>query len=460
MGEVYRARDTKLNRDVALKVLPDAFALEPDRLARFRREAQVLAALNHPNIAAIHGFEEGTVVGAGFSRLGGALVLELIEGPTLADRIAEGPLPWEEALPIAKQIVDALGAAHEHGIVHRDLKPANIKVREDGAVKVLDFGLAKALEGETAPADASMSSTLTAAATRVGVILGTAAYMAPEQARGKAVDRRADIWAFGCVVYEMLTGKRAFDSGNFSDTLAAILGAEPDWALLERVPAAVRLLLRRCLEKNPRNRVADISTARFVLDEAANLVATTDLPAVASPLWRRSANAMALAVTAALIAASVVWVAMRADSPIIERFTITSSGTASVAFGAGDRDLVLSPDGSTLFYIGNNRTQLLSRPFDQLEPIALFTGEDLWLWHFGNRSLTRLTFDPAIDYYPVWAPDGRRVIFGSRRSEGVTEIYEQQADGTGRRCSSHATGREDFPRGSHPTARRSCFSSL
>ena len=209
MGQVYRATDTQLGRDVALKILPDAFAADPDRLARFEREAKVLASLNHPNIAQIHGIEKRDDTQA--------LVLELVEGPTLADRIAKGPIPLEEALPIAKQIAEALEAAHEAGVIHRDLKPANIKVREDGTVKVLDFGLAKALD--TTPAgDPSQSLTLTAAATQMGVIMGTAAYMSPEQARGKPVDKRADIWAFGVVLYEMLSSARAFPGQDATNT--------------------------------------------------------------------------------------------------------------------------------------------------------------------------------------------------------------------------------------------------
>ncbi len=240
MGQVYQATDTKLNRQVALKILPEAFANDPDRLARFQREAQVLASLNHPNIAQIHGIEEdeGTR----------ALVLELVEGPTLADRISRGPIPLDEALPIAKQIAEALEAAHEAGVIHRDLKPANIKVREDGTVKVLDFGLAKALDPNP-DADPSQSPTLTAAATQRGVIMGTAAYMSPEQARGKPVDKRADIWSFGVVLYEMLTGCRAFSGQDVSHTLAAVLMKEIDWtALPTDLPETPRRLLRRCLQ--------------------------------------------------------------------------------------------------------------------------------------------------------------------------------------------------------------------
>ena len=240
MGQVYQATDTKLNRQVALKILPEAFATDPDRLARFQREAQVLASLNHPNIAAIHGLEdsEGTK----------ALVLELVEGPTLADRIAQGPIPVDEALPIAKQIAEALEAAHEAGVIHRDLKPANIKVREDGTVKVLDFGLAKALGGDVG-GDPSESPTLTAAATKMGVIMGTAAYMSPEQARGKSVDRRADVWAFGAVLFEMLTGRRPFEGRDVSEVLAGVIRAEPQWDVLADTPPHLNMLLKRCLEK-------------------------------------------------------------------------------------------------------------------------------------------------------------------------------------------------------------------
>src|SRR5687767_9554542 len=237
MGQVFRARHTTLNRDVALKVLPEAFALDPDRLTRFRREAQVLASLNHPHIGSIYGLEE--------SHGAHALVLELVEGPTLADRLAAGALPLDEAWPIARQICEALEAAHEHGIVHRDLKPANIKVRADGTVKVLDFGLAKALDPQHVAADASQSPTLVSPAdTGVGVIMGTAAYMSPEQARGKAVDKRADVWAFGCVAYEMLTGTRPFAGDDVSQAIARVIEREPDWDALEKAapPSVVRVV--------------------------------------------------------------------------------------------------------------------------------------------------------------------------------------------------------------------------
>ena len=255
MGEVWQASDTKLNRQVALKILPEAFAQDPDRLARFQREAQVLASLNHQNIAQIHGIEE-----AGDTR---ALVLELVEGPTLADRIAQGPIPVDEALPIAKQIAEALEAAHEQGIIHRDLKPANIKLKPDGTVKVLDFGLAKALD--TAPeGDPSQSPTLTAAATQMGVIMGRAAYMSPEQARGKPVDKRADTWSLGVVLYEMLAGERLFQGDDVSLTLAKVLEKEPTWEVLpSAAPARMANLLRRCLQKDPKQRIADMQDVRL-----------------------------------------------------------------------------------------------------------------------------------------------------------------------------------------------------
>ena len=248
MGEVYRARDTKLDRDVALKILPEAFASDPERLARFEREAKTLAALNHPHIAHIHGLEESDGIRA--------LVLEFVDGSTLADRIAQGPIPITEALSLARQIAEAMEAAHEQGIIHRDLKPANIKVRADGTVKVLDFGLAKALDPMSAgTVDVTASPTITSPAmmTDVGVILGTASYMSPEQARGQAINKRTDIWAFGCVLFEMITGRRAFPGATISDTIAAVLERSPDWTALPlATPPPVRHVLARCLEKDPK----------------------------------------------------------------------------------------------------------------------------------------------------------------------------------------------------------------
>ena len=274
MGEVYRARDTKLDRAVAIKILPEAFAADTERIARFQREAKTLASLNHPNIAHLHGLEESNGVRA--------LVMELVEGEDLAQRIARGAIPVDEALPIAKQMADALEAAHEQGIIHRDLKPANIKVRPDGTVKVLDFGLAKAMEptGVASPSVSQSPTITTPAMTQAGMILGTAAYMSPEQARGKPVDKRADIWAFGCVLYEMLTGQRAFDGQGVSETLARVIEREPDWA---RLPAtlspALRTYIRRCLQKDPRQRVQAIGDVRLALEGAFE----TAVPQTAAP---------------------------------------------------------------------------------------------------------------------------------------------------------------------------------
>ncbi len=255
MGEVYRARDEKLGRDVAIKVLPEEFAKDPDRVARFQREAKLLASLNHPNIAAIYGLEDSEQITF--------LVMELVEGETLDGRIRRGPIPVEESLKLALQVAEALEAAHEKGVIHRDLKPANIKVTPDGKVKVLDFGLAKAFAGEQAAPNLSNSPTLSDMATMQGVILGTAAYMSPEQARGKPVDKRADIWAFGVVLYEMLTGKQLFGGETVSDTLATVLKEEPDF---EKIPAKMRPLLRSCLEKNPSRRLRDIGDAWRLLE--------------------------------------------------------------------------------------------------------------------------------------------------------------------------------------------------
>jgi serine/threonine protein kinase len=291
MGEVYRARDSKLNRDVALKILPEAFAADRERLARFRREAQLLASLSHPNVGHIYGLEDSGDVQA--------LVLELIPGQTLADRIASGPMPLSEVLGIAKQIAEALEVAHEHGIVHRDLKPANIKVTPDGVVKVLDFGLAKAMDvapsgpgGASGPGGVSMSPTLTTPAmTQAGMILGTAAYMSPEQARGRTVDKRADIWAFGAVLFEMLTGTRAFGDEDVSMTLSKVLQREPDFdALPAAVPARVTQSLRVCLRKDPKQRVSDIRDVRLALEGAFETAAqvasdSSDTPVTVIVNW-------------------------------------------------------------------------------------------------------------------------------------------------------------------------------
>ena len=373
MGEVFRARDTKLNRDVALKVLPDSFASDPDRLARFTREAQTLAAINHPNIAHIHGFEESGGVRA--------IVMELVEGDDLSQRIALGAIPLDEALPIAKQIADALEAAHDQGIIHRDLKPANIKLRPDGTVKVLDFGLAKALEPvSAASANVTASPTITspAAMTGVGVILGTAAYMAPEQAKGRPADKRADIWALGCVLYEMVTGRRAFSGEDVAETLAHILTKEPDWtALPASTPAPIRRLLRRCLDKDRRRRLADAADARLEMDEA--LASSGDASAMSLPMQKAAwVRALPWAVVgllgAGLALVLVVWAPWRQTAPPgVTRTTITSSGAAAPTLGGVVHDIALSPDGRLVVYVGNNGTQLFVRALDALEPVAIAT---------------------------------------------------------------------------------------
>ena len=337
MGQVWQATDTQLNRQVALKILPDAFADDPDRLARFTREAQILASLNHPNIAAIHGIEE--------SEGTRALVLELVEGPTLADRISQGPIPVDEALPIAKQIAQGLEAAHEAGVIHRDLKPANIKVREDGTVKVLDFGLAKALD--PAPAsDPSESTTLTAAATQMGVIMGTAAYMSPEQARGKPVDKRADIWAFGCVLYEMLSGERPFTGRDVSEVLGGVLRVEPEWdALPGDTPSRVSTLLRRCLEKEPKQRVHDVADVRLAMEGAfETTVSTPSEPTVAPTLqvWQRPVPALGIVVVAVLFASLAVWSLTRPGPRAVTRFEVPLRA-GEVLTGLGRHAVAASP---------------------------------------------------------------------------------------------------------------------
>src|SRR5438876_135653 len=296
MGQVYRATDTRLKRQVAIKMLPPSLAADADRLARFQREAEVLASLNHPNIAGIYGLEESNGLRA--------LVMELVEGEDLSQRIARGPIPIDEALPIARQIADALEAAHDQGIVHRDLKPQNIKVRADGTVKVLDFGLAKAMDSASGSGVEPLNSpTLTARATQLGMILGTAAYMAPEQAKGRAVDKRADIWAFGVVLYEMLTGQRAFQGEDASDVMAAVLRQDMDWtALPVDAPAALRRLLKRCLDRDPKRRLRDIGDAMFELDAKAEPIPVE--PVAGAALTRRSPTATMLPWMAAAIVAA------------------------------------------------------------------------------------------------------------------------------------------------------------
>jgi Tol biopolymer transport system component/tRNA A-37 threonylcarbamoyl transferase component Bud32 len=408
MGEVYRARDGTLQRDVALKILPEQFALDSDRLARFRREAQVLASLNHPNIAAIYGFEESTRVHA--------LVLELVEGPTLADRIEQGAIPVDEALPMARQIAEALEAAHEHGIIHRDLKPANIKVRPDGAVKVLDFGLAKLAHahatGEARRSDAlSLSPTITSPAlmTGVGMILGTAAYMSPEQAKGREANKRSDVWAFGCVLYEMLTGRRAFEGEDVADTLASVLKQDPDWTKLPTdLAAPIRTLLQQCVVKDPRKRIAELSTALFIVDHATTLSTSFEMgSAVSSGAVTRSRRCKQLAwIGAGIGLTALVAVGALAregyifdGAPDAGAYRSTYDVPAGLRLGRASPTgafgrFALAPDGRRLAFVAtdvNGRTQLWVRSLDTaaVEPLAGTDGAG----------------------YPFWSPDSRSIAF-------------------------------------------------
>jgi Tol biopolymer transport system component len=390
MGEVYRARDTRLGRSVALKVLPDAVAGDPDRLQRFEREAKLLASLNHPNLAVIHGVEHD-----GQRRV---LVLELVEGEDLAKRIARGALPVDEALAIARQIADAVEAAHEQGVIHRDLKPANIVLGSDGAVKVLDFGLAKAIEGDPSASKLSQSPTVLASSpTAAGVILGTAAYMSPEQARGKRVDRRADIFAFGCVLYEMLTGRMAFSGETVSDTLAAVLRADPDWSLLPaETPRAVTRLLQRCLEKDARQRLRDMGEARIALDAALRGNSGDDAPAPAAVLRRPARLPWAIVALLAVVAV-VAMTRGRGATPredgLVQLSLLLPRGAGLALRGEHPAPPAISPDGRRVVF-GISRqggTVLCVRPLGEADAVVIPGTEGAG--------------------YPFWSPDGRQIGF-------------------------------------------------
>jgi eukaryotic-like serine/threonine-protein kinase len=388
MGEVYRARDARLNRDVALKILPAAFIADPDRLARFRREAQVLASLNHPNIAAIYGFEDSGATHA--------LVLELVDGPTLADRIAEGPIPLADAMPIAQQIAEALDAAHQQGIIHRDLKPTNIKVRDDGTVKVLDFGLAKAMDpiAPGASANAANSPTFTRlrqgygdAGTEIGTIIGTAAYMSPEQARGRTVDKRADIWAFGAVVYELISGRAAFQGDTTTDILAAVVTLDPDWNVLPATtPAPIRRLLKRCLEKDPKRRLRDIGDAQLELASLASDEASATAAGAGRQRagWWYAAPWVLAAVLAVALAVSLSRPSQRnAESgPAVRRFTIELP--ANSAPNWNDFRVAISTDGAHIAYNcrDGNSVSLCVRALDSLTARRVAEGRDATEWFF------------------------------------------------------------------------------
>jgi Tol biopolymer transport system component len=420
MGEVYRARDGRLKRDVAIKVLPASVAADPERLARFQREAEVLAALNHSHIAQIYGLEGE----------GPALIMELVEGPTLADRTAEGALPIDEALAIARQIADALEAAHERTIIHRDLKPANIKLRPDGMVKVLDFGLAKLAEtvspaqaGHHVP-DLSISPTITSPAMRTGAgtLLGTATYMSPEQARGKPVDRRTDIWSFGCVLFEMLTGRRAFAGDDVTETIAAIVKTEPDWGLLPAaIPPSIHRLLRRSLQKDPRRRLADIADARLELEEAAAAVTGgSELALHGSPVpSRRNRLAwIAAGVLAVTTAALAVTLFLGPDPPASPVYRSTILLAENINPRAPSQRFAISPDGRRLAYVAseeNRRIRLWVRALDGSagQPLA------------GTEEASA----------PFWSPDSRFIAFYAdgklKRIEAGGGVARAIADATG-----------------------------
>ena len=396
MGEVYRARDTRLGRDVAIKVLPAAFTMDPERLARFEREAKLLASLNHPNIATIHGLEE--------SNGALALVMELVGGESLAARIARGPIPLPEALDLARQIASALDAAHENGVIHRDLKPANILVTEAGIAKVLDFGLAKAVGGEASSGSISGASpTITSAGTAAGIILGTAAYMSPEQARGKAVDRRTDVWSFACVLYEMLTGKPAFGGETITDVLAAIVHEEPDWSALP--PAArprLERLLRRCLVKDPRERTSDLGDVALVLKEIAS--EKPEAKAHAPVVEKRSS------MLPWVVAAGIGALALAAGFGLGRGrgAASASAGIPSISFqqltlsAGGEGQPSISPDGESFAYVAGRSE-----------------ATDIFFQRIGGRKAVNLTADCAkADGEPAFSPDGRQIAYRSECSGG------------------------------------------
>ena len=451
MGEVYRARDTQLKRDVAIKVLPELFATDIDRVARFRREAEVLATLTHQHIASIYGVEHANG--------SPALIMELVEGPTIAERLARGPIPVDEAVGLVREIVDALDYAHERGVVHRDLKPANLKLTAEGHVKILDFGLAKALDttsGDGPAADRqAMSPTITSPAfTQAGIILGTAAYMSPEQARGKPVDKRSDIWAFGCVLYEMLTGTRAFEGETISDTLAAILTRDPDWSRLPpTAPAHLVRLMRECITRDSRLRLRDIGDARRTLD-APELQAAT-LPRAAAPQpwpW-----AVAAALSLALVATTVMWAPWKTapPAPPMQRHSVELGAEASLATDVGSA-ATLSPDGQTLVFAayptGARATQLYARRLDQLQATTFqgtedarapfFSPDGQWIAFFAEGKLKKVAVTGGAPITLADAPSGRG---GAWTRSGSIIFLPQVGGGTHFVRVSEAGGRpEDF----------------
>ena len=434
MGEVYRARDPRLGRDVAIKVLPSEVASDPERLARFRREAHLLASLNHPHIAAVHGLEEqdGKLV----------LVLELVEGEDLSERLKRGAVPVEEALGIARQIAEALEEAHEHGIVHRDLKPANVKLTPEGKVKVLDFGLAKAYAGEQAANanDASHSPTLTRAGSELGVILGTAAYMSPEQARGKPVDKRADIWAFGVVLFEMLTGKRLFQGETVSDTLAAVLKTDPDWSLLPaETPLRIRELLRHCLTRDPRGRLRDIGDARIEIEglrSTPDHVDAVPIAALESSPWRSALPWLFAAVMGTATAASWIreWRHPRAVGPQPAHLQVVLPTGLSIAVDTNHPALALSPDGSRLVFVADDHGKRRLYQRDLADPVVraidgtegasapFFSPDAAWIGFFDGSTLKKVPSSEGVPV-PVHAVTDTGVNRGATWTLGDTVIY-------------------------------------
>jgi Tol biopolymer transport system component len=445
MGEVYRARDTRLNRDVAIKVLPESLARDPDRLSRFEREAKVLAALNHPNIAHIHGVEDSAGVPA--------LVMELVEGETLADRIARGPIPLDEALLIGKQIAVALEAAHEQRIIHRDLKPANIKLRSDGTVKVLDFGLAKAVGSDSDMPDLAESPTITAAATRAGMILGTAPYMSPEQANGRPVDRRTDLWAFGVVLYELLTGSAAFQGNSIAEVLAHVLTQTPKWERLPAdTPASIRTLLQRCLEKNPAKRLDSAVAVRLEIDDALASPSRLTTPGSLQERRRRVTWGVIAALAGGCVIASLAtWAVMRSKPqvPLLPaRFAITFPPSEPLEFTFRGREIALSPDGRYLAY--QSRGRLMLRAFDQLDGVPLssvtggrtpfFSPDSRWIGFFeeGDLKKVAVTGDPVITLSRnlgspeggTWGDDGTIIVSSQDSNIGLRRVSADGGEAT------------------------------
>ena len=446
MGEVYRARDTRLERSVAIKVLPAAFANDAERMARFSREAQVLASLNHTNIASIHGFEDSDGVRA--------LVMELVEGATLAERIALGAIPLEESLPIAKQLAEALEYAHDRGIIHRDLKPANLKVTPDGKLKVLDFGLAKALDDAPAAMDSSSSPTISMAATRAGIILGTAAYMSPEQARGKPVDRRSDLWSFGAVLFEMLSGKQAFAGEDASHTMASVIMKEPDFsALPANLPPSLVRMVRRCLTKDPKQRLQSSGEARIAIEEILNgspeaVASPSPAPISQQPAGRRMLPWAGMGVMGlALAVVLILWAPWKTGVPPAQpqRLSVAIGVEASVATEWGAAAL-LTPDGTRLILNGNAPGQsprLYVRPLEQLTatPLAGTEGardaflspDSQWIGFFAQGKLKKVSVqggaavtlcDAPSDRGGSWGDDGT-IVFAANNRVALSKVSSE-----------------------------------